>query len=179
MNKEILLVVEAVSNEKGVGKDVIFEAIELALAAATKKRYENEDADITVNIDANISLTSYPGALSQVIINIINNALVHAFPNQQTGVINLSAQADENIITITIADNGQGMSQQQQQQAFEKYYTTKANDGGSGLGLSICQELVESDLQGKISLSSEVNIGTTITLELNQQISQPAKPDPD
>jgi len=51
MNKEILLVVEAVSNEKGVGKDVIFEAIELALAAATKKRYEDEDADITVNID--------------------------------------------------------------------------------------------------------------------------------
>ena len=51
MNKEILLVVEAVSNEKGVEKDVIFEAIELALAAATKKRYEDEDADITVNID--------------------------------------------------------------------------------------------------------------------------------
>ena len=51
MNKEILLVVEAVSNEKGVDKDVIFEAIELALATATKKRYEDEDADIIVNID--------------------------------------------------------------------------------------------------------------------------------
>jgi len=52
MNKEILLVVEAVSNEKGVDKDVIFEAIELALATATKKRYEDEEnADIFVNID--------------------------------------------------------------------------------------------------------------------------------
>lgn len=52
MNKEILLVVEAVSNEKGVAKDVIFEAIELALATATKKRYEEEEeADIIVNID--------------------------------------------------------------------------------------------------------------------------------
>ncbi len=52
MNKEILLVVEAVSNEKGVDKDVIFEAIELALATATKKRYEDEEeADIVVNID--------------------------------------------------------------------------------------------------------------------------------
>lgn len=52
MNKEILLVVEAVSNEKGVDKDVIFEAIELALATATKKRYEDEEeADITVSID--------------------------------------------------------------------------------------------------------------------------------
>jgi len=50
MNKEILLVAEAVSNEKGVPKDVIFEAIESALATATKKRYE-EDADIRVVID--------------------------------------------------------------------------------------------------------------------------------
>ncbi|OZG71702.1 transcription termination/antitermination protein NusA [Hahella sp. CCB-MM4] len=51
MSKEILLVVEAVSNEKGVDKDVIFEAIELALATATKKRYEDEEADIRVDID--------------------------------------------------------------------------------------------------------------------------------
>ncbi len=52
MNKEILLVVEAVSNEKGVEKSIIFEAIELALAAATKKRYEDDgDATIEVKID--------------------------------------------------------------------------------------------------------------------------------
>lgn len=50
MNKEILLVADAVSNEKGVDKEIIFEAIELALATATKKRYE-EDSDINVNID--------------------------------------------------------------------------------------------------------------------------------
>ncbi len=50
MNKEILLVAEAVSNEKGVSREIIFEAIEQALATATKKRYE-EDADIQVNID--------------------------------------------------------------------------------------------------------------------------------
>ena len=51
MNKEILQVVETVSNEKGVDKGVIFEAIELALATATKKRYEDEDATIRVTID--------------------------------------------------------------------------------------------------------------------------------
>ncbi|AJQ97277.1 transcription termination factor NusA [Gynuella sunshinyii] len=52
MNKEMLLVVEAVSNEKGVAKDVIFEAIEMALAAAAKKRYDDEgEVDIHVVID--------------------------------------------------------------------------------------------------------------------------------
>ena len=50
MSKEILMVVDAVSNEKGVEKEIIFEAIELALATATKKRYD-EDADIHVAID--------------------------------------------------------------------------------------------------------------------------------
>ena len=50
MNKDILLVADAVSNEKGVDREVIFEAIELALATATKKRYE-EDSDIRVVID--------------------------------------------------------------------------------------------------------------------------------
>lgn len=50
MNKEILLVAEAVSNEKDVPKAVIFEAIEMALATATRKRYD-EDADIQVVID--------------------------------------------------------------------------------------------------------------------------------
>ena len=50
MTKEILMVAEAVSNEKGVSEDIIFEAIELALATATKKRYD-EEADIEVRID--------------------------------------------------------------------------------------------------------------------------------
>jgi N utilization substance protein A len=50
MNKEILMVAEAVSNEKGVSEDIIFEAIELALATATKKRYD-EESDIEVVID--------------------------------------------------------------------------------------------------------------------------------
>ncbi|ASP37247.1 transcription termination/antitermination protein NusA [Bacterioplanes sanyensis] len=51
MSKEILLVAEAVSNEKGVSKEIIFEAIESALAAAAKKRYEDENATIRVDID--------------------------------------------------------------------------------------------------------------------------------
>jgi N utilization substance protein A len=50
MNKEILLVVDAVSNEKGVDKSIIFEAIEIALATATKKRYDN-DVDIRVSVN--------------------------------------------------------------------------------------------------------------------------------
>ncbi|HJP34744.1 MAG TPA: NusA N-terminal domain-containing protein, partial [Gammaproteobacteria bacterium] len=50
MNKEILTVVDVVSNEKSVSKDIIFEALEAALASATKKRY-SDDIDVRVAID--------------------------------------------------------------------------------------------------------------------------------
>ena len=50
MSKEILLVVESVSNEKGVSEEIIFEALELALATATKKRYD-EGVELRVAID--------------------------------------------------------------------------------------------------------------------------------
>ena len=51
MSKEILLVVDAISNEKGVPRDVIFEAVEAALASASRKRFDQEEADIRVKID--------------------------------------------------------------------------------------------------------------------------------
>src|ERR1044072_4242945 len=50
MNKEILLVVDAVSNEKGVDKEVIFEALEAALASATRKKH-GEEWDVRVSIN--------------------------------------------------------------------------------------------------------------------------------
>ncbi|MBP5980720.1 MAG: transcription termination/antitermination protein NusA [Halomonas sp.] len=51
MSKEILMVVDAISNEKGVPRDVIFEAVEAALASASRKRFENEEANVRVHID--------------------------------------------------------------------------------------------------------------------------------
>ena len=55
MSKEILLVADTVSNEKGVDKDVIFGAVELALATATKKRFPSDDVDIRVSINRTIT----------------------------------------------------------------------------------------------------------------------------
>ena len=58
-SKEILQVVELFSNEKGIPKDIVFEAIEQALATATRKRYEDEEADIRVAIDRAKSIRSF------------------------------------------------------------------------------------------------------------------------
>jgi len=134
-------------------------------------RLSQHQHQVTINIAKKITLHSCPGALSQVIINIINNALLHAFPNQQQGIINITAQTNDDIVIIATSDNGHGMTKQQQQQAFDKFFTTKDGAGGSGLGLAICRELVEQELQGTINLTSEINVGTTITLRIKKQLS--------
>ncbi|MEX0739397.1 MAG: transcription termination factor NusA [Pseudohongiella sp.] len=56
MSKEILMVADAVSNEKGVSRDVIFEAIEIALATATKKRFDEEEVQCRVHVDRKTGL---------------------------------------------------------------------------------------------------------------------------
>jgi len=85
MSKEILLVAEAVSNEKGVEQEVIFEAIELALAAAAKKRYEDEEPEIRVVIDRRSG--EYETFRSWT---IVNNEVVPALGSE----LNLQEAAD-------------------------------------------------------------------------------------
>src|SRR5690625_2972661 len=78
MSKEILLVVEAMSNEKGVDKGVIFEAIEAALASATKRRYSDNEIDARVSIDRRTGeYTTFR------VWHVIDDAEELEFPEQQ------------------------------------------------------------------------------------------------
>ena len=112
-------------------------------------------------IDKKILAINNPGALSQVIINLVNNSLLHAFNREHTGNIKIAAKEEKHLITLVYTDDGPGMSSEQRQMAFKKYYTTKAGEGGSGLGLIICKELIEQEMQGQIELESTHGTGTT------------------
>lgn len=104
--------------------------------------------------------------LSQVFINLLNNAIKFTPENGNIGV-NLSS--DENSIVCKISDTGIGISPQDQPRIFERFYKAdKSRDrslGGNGLGLSIVKKII--DLHGgKISLTSEVGKGTEFTVSL-------------
>jgi signal transduction histidine kinase len=104
--------------------------------------------------------------LSQVFINLLNNAIKFTPENGNIGV-NLSS--DENSIVCRISDTGIGISPQDQPRIFERFYKEdKSRDrslGGNGLGLSIVKKII--DLHGgKISLTSEVGKGTKFTISL-------------
>ena len=119
---------------------------------------------VKVLIDREIVITNNPGALSQVIINLVNNSLLHAFNQQQPGSIEIAATQQKHQVTLVYSDDGLGMSSEQRKMAFNKYYTTKAGEGGSGLGLTITKELVEQEMQGTIELESSSGNGTKFTL---------------
>lgn len=132
------------------------------------KRHAQE---INLKVDERIQINSYPGVLSQVLINLVNNTLLHAFEHTDKGIIEISAEFEIDRVVIIYRDNGIGMDTHSAASAFNKYYTTKAGQGGSGLGLAICRELVEDVLEGQISLNSALGLGTTFTITLNKDIS--------
>ena len=117
--------------------------------------------EILINCPNNISLKTQAGALSQVLINLINNALMHAFDDVEQGEVTISALADKKKICLKVSDNGNGIPDENIEHIFEKYFTSKGDDGGSGLGLFIVKKIVEETLKGKINCQSSPATGTT------------------
>jgi two-component system NtrC family sensor kinase len=99
-------------------------------------------------------------------VNVLTNAqqAVRVSPRRASPDITLSLHTEPaGRARITIADNGTGIPPEQQGRVFEPFFTTRR--GGSGLGLAIARNVVEG-LGGTIALSSAVERGTTVTIEL-------------
>ena len=125
---------------------------------------------LRVEIAPDISLDSYPGPLEQVISNLVDNALYHAFDDDSAGVVRIEGQREgPDHARIIVSDNGRGMPPEVAAHAFDPFFTTRLGTGGSGLGLYIVFNLVSSVLGGRIRLESHPGAGTRFTIELPLQ----------
>jgi signal transduction histidine kinase len=120
---------------------------------------------IEIVCDSQIMITGRAGALSQVIINLLNNSLIHAFDDHQSGVISIEGTREGDEIVVTIKDDGKGIDSDKVEKVFEKYFSTKMGEGGSGLGLFIVKNLVIEQLHGSITCESEVDQGTAFIIK--------------
>ena len=119
--------------------------------------------------DQLILFKTFPAKLSQVFVNLAQNAVMHAFINKNDSTGNqltISYQKVKNKIKITIADNGIGMESKTLKKIFEPFFTTQRNKGGTGLGLSIVHSIVKGTLEGTIKITSKLNEGTNVEIIL-------------
>lgn len=114
---------------------------------------------------AELQMDSFPGALSQVVTNLIINAVKHAFEGRDDGTVTIDyhQQPTEKVV-INVSDNGSGITAQHLERIFEPFFTTKRGFGGTGLGLSIVHNLARSALGGNISVRSTVGQGSCFSL---------------
>jgi ligand-binding sensor domain-containing protein/signal transduction histidine kinase len=111
-------------------------------------------------------IKSTPGAFYQMISNLFNNSVIHAYPDGRSGNLNLTVTRNDTGIQITYQDDGCGMSEEIQSQVFQPFFTTKRGKGGSGLGMNIVYNIVTQVLSGEIQIASAPNKGTTFTITL-------------
>lgn len=122
--------------------------------------------EISIDCPDNINIDTIAGSLSQVVCNLINNSIIHGFNEEEAGHIHIQAHDTDDTYTLIYSDNGKGMSQEQLNNYFEPFYTSKRGQGGSGLGGHIIFNLVTGKLKGKLALDSQPNDGFSITFKL-------------
>jgi signal transduction histidine kinase len=120
---------------------------------------------LSVDVPEGLVIDGYPGSYGQILTNLFLNAANHAFPNGRSGTISISARPrGSDDVEIIFADNGAGMTPDVQRQAFDPFFTTRRNEGGTGLGLHIVYNLVTQQLGGRMMLDSRLGQGTTFRI---------------
>jgi signal transduction histidine kinase len=137
------------------------------IVASLLPALKRSSISLTVDIADEITMDSYPGPYGQVLTNLFLNSLAHAFPEHRAGSMYLSAKRRRpDQVEIFFADDGIGMTEEVQRRAFEPFFTTRRNRGGTGLGLHIVYNLVTRRLGGRLQLESAPGRGTSIRIRL-------------
>lgn len=106
-----------------------------------------------------ITVMTYPGAISQILTNLLMNSLIHGLANKDNGKIVIELSQTNNNIHIKYSDNGVGMCKKDLKRIYDPFFTTKRGSGGSGLGMNIVYNLVTSSLRGLIDTKSTLGDG--------------------
>jgi PAS domain S-box-containing protein len=124
---------------------------------------------LTLNVECepNLTMNSYPGPYGQVLTNLFLNSVAHAFPDGRAGTVDIKVRAAGNdYVEIIFADDGCGMSLDVRRRAFDPFFTTRRDQGGTGLGLHIVYSIVTNRMGGRLDLDSEPGRGTRVQIVL-------------
>jgi signal transduction histidine kinase len=114
---------------------------------------------VEVDCPPDIVLDSFPGAVSQIVTNMVMNSLVHGFEQDQAGHIRLHATCANGMVSFDYGDDGAGMDADTLAKLFDPFFTTRRGTGGSGLGAHILYNLATGPLGGTIRVESAPGAG--------------------
>lgn len=124
------------------------------IITSLKPKLKKANHSISIECPDDIEMRVPAGAISQIFTNFLLNSVIHGFDGIEQGEIEIIIKDLGDDVDIVYRDNGHGISQQQLEMLFDPFYTTKREQGGSGLGTNIAYNLVKQTLDGDISATS-------------------------
>ncbi|WP_428239954.1 sensor histidine kinase [Gynuella sp.] len=123
---------------------------------------------ITVDLPDTLQINSFPGIISQVLQNLIDNAIYHGFPNRESGIVSVSASLvhQGRQVCLHVVDNGKGIDPEIRSRIFDPFVTSGRGHGHTGLGLYLIHQWVHGVLKGSIKIEPNISHGTCITIIL-------------
>lgn len=122
-----------------------------------------------IDVNPSLVVTTNAGAISQILINLIENAVNHAFTQDECGHLLIEASIQESpnykpMFKLAFSDNGTGMDEETCANLYKPFFSLAKQNGGSGLGMHICYNLAVNVLQGSIACNSQLGRGTQFTI---------------
>jgi signal transduction histidine kinase len=149
-------------------KSNLFDMVQLIIESVDIIKMQLDGKEMTISLDVPtepLMLTADKDKIKQVILNLLSNAIKYT---RQGGAINIKANSSPTDIVFIVRDNGQGIPPEYLPRLFERFFrvpNTERGANGTGLGLTICKQIVEGH-NGKIEVTSTVGDGTTFTIHL-------------
>lgn len=129
-------------------------------------QFKKTNIEILVDCPKELKVISLPGALEQIITNLLMNSLIHGFnEGKNAGVIKIKAQLLKEHLQLEYSCNGVGIASENREKIFEPFFTTHRAHGGSGLGMYICYNLVTTQLHGTINCKSALGKGVLFKID--------------
>ena len=166
---ELITSFKQVAADRNYSDQRVFDLGDLTEQVVMSLRPGIRKHNLTLNVECQpgLSMNSYPGPYGQVLTNLFLNAVAHAFPDGKAGTIDIQVRASgKDNVEIIFSDNGVGMSIDVRRRAFDPFFTTRRDQGGTGLGLHIVYSIVTTRLGGRLDLDSEPGGGTRIQMIL-------------
>lgn len=142
------------------------EEILVSLGPALKKTRHT----VSIKCPEDLRLYTYPGAISQIVVNLVMNSLIHAFEGIDEGHIQIQCEGYDEEWLLLYRDDGVGMSDEVRQRVFDPFFTTKRGQGGSGLGLHVVYNLVTQLLRGSLDCVSAPGQGVEFQIQMPRRV---------